>query len=100
MRIARVIGKVTLNMAVKELPAGSYLVVRTYNRGTLAGVNEGNDETLVCYDHLAAREGDLIGLVEGREATAPFYPDKVPFNSYNACILDELNFQPVLETDK
>ena len=100
MRIARVIGKVTLNRATAEVPPGSLLLVRTCNRGTLAGANDGNDETLVCYDCLAAREGDLIGLVEGREATAPFYPDKVPFNSYNACILDRLDLTPSLEADK
>ena len=96
MRIARVIGKVTLNRTMPELLPGSYLIVRPCNRGTLLGDNAGNDETLVLYDELAAREGDLVGLVEGREATAPFWPAKVPYDSYNACILDELNFEPVL----
>ena len=80
-----------------ELLPGSYLIVRTFNRGTLAGANDGNDETLVAYDSLAAREGDIVGIVEGREATAPFYPDKVPFDCYNACILDTVNFEPVLK---
>ena len=88
MRIAKVIGKVTLNRQLSELEPGSLLLVRPCNRGTLAGKNEGNDETIVLYDCLAAREGDLVGLVEGREATAPFYPKKVPYDSYNACILD------------
>ncbi len=97
MRIAKVIGKVTLNRQLPEVVPGSYLLVRTYNRGSLAGVNEGNDETLVMYDSLSAREGDLVGLVEGREATAPFWPKKVPCDSYNACILDTVNFQPVLK---
>ena len=99
MRIARVIGKVTLNRASDELRAGSYLIVRPCNRGTLAGRNEGNDETEVLYDPLGAGEGDLVGLVEGREATAPFWPDKVPYNAYNACILDSFHFEPVLEVD-
>ena len=97
MRIARVIGKVVLNTKMPDLVPGSFLVVRTCNRGTLAGVNEGNDETVVLYDCLSAREGDRVGLVEGREATAPFYPDKVPYDSYNACILDDLDFRPVLD---
>ena len=97
MRIAKVIGKVTLNQRMPEVVPGSFLIVRTHNRGTLAGKNEGNDETLVMYDCLAAREDDLVGLVEGREATAPFWPDKVPYDSYNACILDELDFRPILE---
>ena len=97
MRIARVIGKVTLNRTMPELRPGSYLIVRPYNRGTLLGRNDGNEETLVLYDELSAREGDLVGLVEGREATAPFWPEKVPYDSYNACILDELDVEPVLE---
>lgn len=97
MRIAKVIGRITLNRKLAELQPGSYLVVRTCNRGTLAGKNEGNDETIVLYDRLSASEGDLVGLVEGREATAPFWPAKVPYDSYNACILDTVNFQPVLK---
>lgn len=97
MRIARVIGKVTLNCQMPDLVPGTYLIVRTCNRGTLAGRNEGNDETLVAYDCLSAREGDRIGLVEGREATAPFWPRKVPYDAYNACILDDVNFQPILD---
>jgi len=97
MRIARVIGKVTLNRKMSELVPGSFLLVRPSNRGTLAGKNGGNEETLVMYDSLAAREDDRVGLVEGREATAPFYPQKVPYDAYNACILDDLDFDPVLE---
>lgn len=97
MRIARVIGKITLNRKVAEVVAGSLLIVRPCNRGTLVGANDGNDETLVLYDSLAAREGDLVGLVEGREATAPFWPQKVPYDAYNGCILDTVDFEPVLE---
>jgi len=99
MRIAKVIGKVTLNQQMPDVKPGSYLVVRTWNRGTLAGKNEGNDETLVLYDCLSAREGDLVGLVEGREATAPFYPEKVPYDCYNACILNQVNFDPILDVE-
>ncbi len=97
MRIARVIGKLTLNRQMPELVPGSYLLVRPCNRGTLAGENEGNDETVVLYDELGAREGDLVGLVEGREATAPFWPKKVPYDSYNGAILDDVHFEPALK---
>ncbi len=100
MRVARVIGKVTMSLQTSGLKPGSYLVVRTCNRGTLAGKNDGNNETLVLYDCLGAREGDMVGLVEGREACAPFYPEKVPYDSYNACILDSINFHPVLPVEK
>jgi len=98
MRIAKVIGKLTLNRQMPDLVPGSYLLVRPCNRGTLAGRNAGNDETVVLYDDLGAREGDLVGLVEGREATAPFWPRKVPYDAYNAAILDDVNFDPVPRT--
>ena len=98
MRISKVIGKVTLNRKLPELQPGSYLLVRPQGRAALAGKADRGEETLVTYDSLAAREGDLIGLVEGREATAPFWPEKkVPYDCYNACILDTVSFQPVLE---
>ena len=97
MRIARVIGKVTLNSQLPDLQPGSYLIVRPYDRAALAGAGDGTDESEVLYDCLSAREGDLVGLVEGREASAPFYPQKVPYNAYNACILEAVNFQPVLD---
>ena len=100
MRIAKVIGKVTLNRKMPEVLPGSYLLVRTYNRGTLAGDNAGNDETLVLFDPLAAREGHLVGMVEGREAAIPFHPKKVPYDCYNGCILDTVNFQPVPQDKK
>ena len=97
MRIAKVIGKITLNRRMAEVVPGSLLIVRTHNRGTLVGANAGNDETLVAWDGLvAAREGDLIGLVEGREAAVPFWPKKVPFDCYTAAILDTVDFDPVL----
>ena len=97
MRIAKVIGKVVLNQQIDELVPGNYLVVRPLNRGSLAGLNAGSDETVVAWDNLGAREGDLIGLVEGREATAPFYPAKVPYCAYNGCIIDRVDFDPVFE---
>ena len=97
MRIARVIGKLTLNRATPEVVPGSFLLVRPYDRAALLGTGGGNDETVVMYDDLGARAGDRVGLVEGREATAPFWPKKVPYDSYNGCILDTVNFDPVLE---
>ncbi len=96
MRVSRVIGTVTLNKKIAEILPGSYLVVRTCNRGTLAGRNAGNEETLVLFDELSAGEGDLVGMVEGAEATAPFLPRKVPYDAYNGCILDTVNFRPLM----
>ncbi len=96
MRIGKVIGVLTLNRQMPDLVPGRYLLVRPYNRGSLVGANPGNEETLVAYDELSAGLGDLIGVVEGREATAPFWPRKVPYDCYNGAILDAVDFDPVL----
>lgn len=96
MRIARVIGKVTLNRKLNDILPGSYLVVRTLNRNALAGTGADNEETLVLFDSLGARDGNLVGLVEGAEATVPFQPRKVPYDCYNACILDQVDYRPVM----
>ena len=96
MRIARVIGVVTLNRQMPDLVPGRYLVVQPYGREALAGAGPGGEETLVMYDELSAREGDLTGMVEGREATAPFWPKKVPYDCYNGAILDSVDFDPLL----
>ena len=97
MRIARVIGQVVLSSKLPEVQPGSLLVVRPLDRRSLASDRKGGPITLVQYDNLGAREGDLAGMVEGREATMPFRPKRVPYDAYCACILDEVNFQPVLE---
>ena len=119
MRIALVIGKLTMNRTLADIVPGSYLLVRPCGREALAGalddsatqppvvtpgaasgsaVGAAGGEELVLYDDLGAREGDLAGMVEGREACQPFVPKRVPFDAYNACILDSLEFKPVLET--
>jgi microcompartment protein CcmK/EutM len=121
VRIAKVIGKITLNSRLKELVPGRYLIVKPLSRQALAGIAVGSTgvspvthhvagvspapiiptggETLVLWDDLGAREGDLVGLVEGREASAPFYPKRVPYDCYNAAILDDVCFEPVLPPD-
>ena len=100
MRIARVIGKVTLNRQMSELAAGRYLVVRPLDRTSLAGDCRGGEESIVIFDELSAAAGDLVGVSEGREATAPFWPKKVPYDSYNAAILDEVDFTAAIEPAK
>jgi len=110
MRIALVIGKLTMNRTLPDIVPGSYLLVRPCGRRALTArpggptvqppaVSPGDagGEEMVLYDDLGAREGDLAGMVEGREACQPFVPRRVPFDAYNACILDSVNFRPILE---
>jgi microcompartment protein CcmK/EutM len=91
MRVGKVIGRISLNQTYETLVGGRFLIVAVQDRFALAGEPRKTTENLVCYDHLGAREGDIIAFSESREACMPFYPEKrVPIDAYNAAILDEI----------
>ena len=48
---------------------------------------------LVAYDNLGAGEGDIVGIVEGAEATAPFDYD-IPIDAITVAIFDSLHYEP------
>lgn len=90
MRIGKVIGRVTLTQTYETLVGGRFLLVEVQDRFSLVGKARKSTESLVVYDHLGAREGDVIAFTESREAAMPFYPEKrVPLDAYNAAILDQ-----------
>jgi microcompartment protein CcmK/EutM len=90
MRIGKVIGRVTLAQTYETLVGGRFLLVEVQDRFSLVGKARKSTESLVVYDHLGAREGDVIAFTESREAAMPFYPEKrVPLDAYNAAILDQ-----------
>ena len=99
MRVARVLGKLTLNVTMAEVRPANYLLVQPLGRSALAGGQQPVTDFLVMYDDLGARAGDLVGLVEGREASRPWYPAKAPYDAYCACILETVNFDPVLPVE-
>ena len=100
MRIARVLGTVTLSRNVAELRPGRYLLAEALDAGALAGLATSArrtlpmPESLVVFDQLGAGEGQLIAVSEGREATMPFFPGKVPIDAYAAAILDRVELTP------
>ena len=53
--------------------------------------------SLVIYDNLGAGVGDIVGYVEGAEATAPF-PQPTPVDAFNAAIIDTILYQPPVPT--
>jgi microcompartment protein CcmK/EutM len=92
MRVGKVVGRLTLSEQYNTLTGGRFLVVAVQDRFALAGKPRKSVETLVVYDHLGAREGDVIAFSESREACQPFYPEKrVPLDAYNAAILEEVS---------
>lgn len=89
MRIAEVIGTVTLSRAHPTLTGFRWVIGVPYSLPALqANVPDGED--LVIFDNLGAGMGDKIGFSEGGEAAAPFHPAKRAVDAYAACILDRI----------
>lgn len=98
MRIGHVIGKVTFNVQEEAFHGGRWLVVNPVDADQLnTCINKqpslSKNPSLIIYDNMGAREGDIIGYVEGAEATAPF-DGPTPIDALNVAIFDTLNYDP------
>jgi ethanolamine utilization protein EutN len=91
MRIAEVIGRVTLSRQHPNLKGGRYVIALPMPREALLEDSPKRGEEVITYDELGASPGDLIGLSEGREAANPFGKKKTPIDAYCACLLDHLS---------
>jgi len=91
MRVANVIGTVTLSRRLADVPPGQFIVVQPLPLETLRDGAPGGAEPVVAYDQLSAALGERVGFTEGREAAAPFEPRKVPIDAYCAAILDAVH---------
>jgi len=95
MRLARVIGRVTLSMADPGFAGGRFLLGLPCRPDTpplsAAPLPKGN--SLVIFDCLGARLGDLVAYTDGAEAAAPFQRP-TPCDAYNAAILDVVHWTP------
>ena len=90
MRIAEVIGRVTLSRVHPSLRNARFLIALPMPREALTGGSSARGEEVVLFDNLGAGPGALIGLSEGREAANPFGNDKVPVDAYCACLIDRI----------
>jgi microcompartment protein CcmK/EutM len=90
MRIAEVIGTVTLSRVHPTLTGFRWLVGVPYSLRALEKGARGDGEDLVIFDNLGAGFGARIGFSEGGEAAAPFLPEKRAVDAYCACILDRI----------
>jgi microcompartment protein CcmK/EutM len=91
MRIAEVIGRVTLSRQHPSLKGGRFLVTLPMPVEALVEDSPKRGEEVIAYDVLGASPGDLIGLSEGREAANPFGKIKTPIDAFCACLLDHLS---------
>jgi ethanolamine utilization protein EutN len=91
VRFGKVVGQVTLSRCYQALAGGRFLIVEVQDRFGLGGGKRKTNESLVAYDQLGAKVGDLIAFAESREACMPFYPEKrVPIDAYCAALLDRV----------
>jgi ethanolamine utilization protein EutN len=91
MRIAKVVGKLSLNRVVPELVGKRWVLAVPHCLAALVDGKPAEAEELVAVDELGARADDWIGLTEGMEAAFPYHPERKPVDAYNACILDALD---------
>jgi ethanolamine utilization protein EutN len=93
MRIAKVVGTVTLNRCHPSFQGARLRLVAPQSLAALQGqpASVGVAEEMVAWDDQGAGIGSLIAISEGAEATHPFRPDLKPVDAYAAAILDEVN---------
>jgi microcompartment protein CcmK/EutM len=98
MRIAQVIGRVTLSLQDPSYKGGRWLMVNPLDAAQFNGACAtppalSPQFSLIAYDNIGAGDGDIVGIVEGAEATAPFdFP--IPIDAITVAIFDSLTYQP------
>lgn len=91
MRIAEVIGRVTLSKCHPSLRGSTWRLVAALDEAGLKGQTSGRGEPFVVFDEFGASEGHQVGVSEGAEASAPFYPESKPIDGYVAAIFDRVD---------
>lgn len=93
MRIAEVIGTVTLSRVHPSLVGARWILGVPYSLKALAASGRADGEEAVIFDTLGAGHGSRVAFSEGGEAAVPFLPEKKPVDAYCACILDQVTLR-------
>ena len=91
MRIAKVVGTVTLNRCHPTFQGARLRLVVPLSLAELRGERPPQADEMVAWDDNAAGVGDLIAMSEGAEASQPFRPDLKPVDAYASAILDAVD---------
>jgi microcompartment protein CcmK/EutM len=91
MRIAEVIGTVTLSRVHPALAGARWVIAVPFSLKALQVGSPPDGEDLIVFDDLRAGNGSRIGFSEGGEAAVPFLPAKKPVDAYCGCILDRVS---------
>lgn len=90
MRIAEVIGSVTLSRCHPNVAGARWRLVVPYTQENLRGDKSNMAEPIVAYDMTSSGDGNLVAISESGEAAAPFYPDKKPVSATVVALLDTI----------
>jgi ethanolamine utilization protein EutN len=91
MRIAKVVGTVTMNQPHPSMVGARLRLIVPLSLAELRdGVAPQADE-IVAWDDLGAGIGSLVAISEGAEAAQPFRPNYKPIDVYISAILDHLD---------
>lgn len=96
MRVCQVIGRVTLSIQDPSFKGGRWLMcnpldAESFNTACQTAPPLSNQSSFVAYDDLGAGDGDIVGIVEGAEATAPFDYD-IPIDAITVAIFESLSY--------
>jgi ethanolamine utilization protein EutN len=94
MRIAKVVGTVTLNRCHPSFVGARLRLVAPLSLSDLHGQTQPSADEMVAWDDNGAGVGSLIAISEGAEATQPFRPELKPVDAYASAILDEIHLNP------
>ena len=98
MRLAQVIGRLTLSVQDPSYRGGRWLLLSPLAASQLTDACHtppalSPSPSLVAWDDLGAHQGDIVGVVEGAEATAPFdFP--IPIDAITVAIFESIHYQP------
>lgn len=98
MKIGQVIGRAVMSQQDPSFVGGRWLLVNPLDASQLSTCCKTAPQvsalpTLVVYDDLGAGQGDIVGIVEGAEATAPF-AQPIPIDALCVAIFDSMDYQP------
>ena len=93
MRIARVLGSVTLCRCLPSFESASLRLAVPMMTTDLESDRLPETETLVIWDELGAGNGGLVAVSEGAEAAQPFKPELKPVDAYGAALIDSVDLE-------
>ena len=90
MRIAKVVGTVTLNRCHPSFNGARLRLIVPLSLAELKGDELPQADEMVAWDDNSAGLGNLVAISEGAEASQPFRPELKPVDAYASAILDEV----------